>query len=160
VASPSDDSASPSTGSGLTSARTPLKPGTTGGAQPADAPRRTPSKLFAGMKGVNDDLTGGLVDFDAVNKAARPRLLAVLRRMLPEGAPQGAEFVARNPLRTDRRPGSFKINLRTGRWADFATDAKGGDVISLVAYLHQLPQSEAARRLAHLLGLDTSGRAS
>jgi hypothetical protein len=112
------------------------------------------------MKGVNDDLTGGLVDFDAVNKAARPRLLAVLRRMLPEGAPQGAEFVARNPLRTDRRPGSFKINLRTGRWADFATDAKGGDVISLVAYLHQLPQSEAARRLAHLLGLDTSGRAS
>jgi hypothetical protein len=35
----------------------------------------------------------------------------------------------------DQNPGSFSINVRTGRWADFATGDKGGDVISLAAYL-------------------------
>jgi putative DNA primase/helicase len=63
--------------------------------------------------------------------------------------------VALNPTRTDRRLGSFKINIRTGRWADFATGDKGGDPISLVAYLEGVSQAEAARRLARMLGLDT-----
>ena len=40
-----------------------------------------------------------------------------------------------NPTRPDRRAGSFKVNLRTGRWADFATGDKGGDAVSLAAYL-------------------------
>jgi hypothetical protein len=96
--------------------------------------------------------------FDAVNKAAQPHLRVVLRRLLPDGVIRGAEFVALNPPRKDKKLGSFKINLRTGRWADWAADAKGGDVISLVAYLYQRSQIEAALRLAHMLGLDTEGR--
>jgi hypothetical protein len=36
------------------------------------------------------------------------------------------------------RPGSFKVNLRSGRWADFANDQKGGDAISLAAHLYGL----------------------
>ena len=44
-------------------------------------------------------------------------------------------YVALNPTRNDRRPGSFKINIRTGRWCDFATGDRGGDPVSLVAYL-------------------------
>ena len=43
-----------------------------------------------------------------------------------------------NPTRADRRPGSFSVNTRTGRWADFATGDRGGDVVSLAAYLHGL----------------------
>jgi hypothetical protein len=61
-----------------------------------------------------------------------PRLL---ERWLPGGRIEGAEYVARNPKRHDQRPGSFKVNLATGRWADFATGDKGGDPISLAAYL-------------------------
>ena len=41
-------------------------------------------------------------------------------------------------MRSDRRPGSFSVNTRTGRWADFATGDRGGDVVSLAAYLHGL----------------------
>ena len=63
-----------------------------------------------------------------------------------------SEAVVRNPTRNDRGPGSFKINLRSGKWADFATPDKGGDVISLAAYLSGLRQTEAARRLADMLG--------
>ena len=60
---------------------------------------------------------------------------------------------ARNPRRADRNPGSFRINTSTGRWADFATDDNGGDVVSLAAYLADIEQAEAARRLADMLGM-------
>ena len=93
------------------------------------------------------------VDFDRVNRAALGVLPALLARWLPDGRWHGAEYVARNPRRADRRPGSFKVN-RNGRWADWAVDAKGGDVISLAAYLSGLCQVEAARELARLLGIE------
>jgi len=92
------------------------------------------------------------VDFQAVNRAARAILPVLLARWLPDGARCGQEWIARNPTRTDRRLGSFKINLRTGKWADFATGDKGGDVIALAAYLAGIGQAEAARRLADMLG--------
>jgi len=60
--------------------------------------------------------------------------------------------VARNPRRNDRRPGSFKVNLRSGRWADFATGDAGGDLISLRAYLDGIRQGEAARRITREIG--------
>ena len=72
---------------------------------------------------------------------------------MPGGKVQGREWTGRNPRRGDRNPGSFKVNLVTGRWADFASGDKGGDVTSLAAFLHDLSQSEAARRLAEMLGL-------
>jgi len=99
-----------------------------------------------------------MIDFDAINRAALAALPAILRRLLLEGRIVGGEWVALNPTRSDRRPGSFKINLRTGRWADFATGDKGGDPISLVAYLEGVSQGDAARRLARMLGLETGGR--
>jgi hypothetical protein len=43
--------------------------------------------------------------------------------------------------------------LRTGAWGDFATDDRGGDLISLAAHLFRLSQAEAALRLAHMLGV-------
>lgn len=94
------------------------------------------------------------VDFAAIRRAALPSLPALLQRWLSEGRREGHEWVARNPRRDDHRPGSFKINLRTGRWADFATGDKGGDVISLAAFLFSISQAEAARRLAVLLGIN------
>jgi hypothetical protein len=82
-------------------------------------------------------------------------LPAILRRLLPDGRIIGGEYVALNPTRSDRRPGSFKINLRTGRWSDFATGDKGGDPVSLCAYVEGVSQGEAARLLGRMLGLDT-----
>jgi hypothetical protein len=75
----------------------------------------------------------------------------LLARWLPDGRRYGREYVARNPTRADRRAGSFKVNLATGCWADFATGEKGGDAISLAAYVFGLSQAEAARRLAAML---------
>jgi hypothetical protein len=97
------------------------------------------------------------VDFTAVNRAALGRLPDILVRWLPGGRIEGREYVVKNPKRRDQRPGSFKVNLATGRWADFATDNRGGDPISLAAYLAGCSQVEAARRLAVMLGLACNG---
>jgi hypothetical protein len=55
--------------------------------------------------------------------------------------------VARGGQKKVALDSSFRINMRTGRWADFATQDKGGDVISLYAFLNSLRQSDAAYRL-------------
>jgi hypothetical protein len=89
--------------------------------------------------------------------AALGRLPDILARWLPGGRIEGREYVVRNPKRHDHRPGSFKINLDTGRWADFATGDKGGDPISLAAYLAGCSQVEAARKLAAMLGIASNG---
>ena len=87
----------------------------------------------------------GAPDFAAVNAAALSALPALVTRRLPSGRRQGREWVALNPRRVD---------LQTGLWADFVlTDARGGDPVSLAAYLSGKPQADAARALAAMLGL-------
>ena len=95
----------------------------------------------------------GRLDFDTINRAALGSLPALLRRWLPDGRVMGHEYTARNPTRADRRAGSFRINVNSGRWSDFATGDKGGDVVSLAAYLSGTGQAEAARALAEMLGV-------
>lgn len=68
----------------------------------------------------------------------------LVRAWLPKGRLEGREWVVLNPTRTDTKPGSFKINLLTGEWADFATGDSGLDLVSLKAYLDGLSQLEAA----------------
>lgn len=93
------------------------------------------------------------IDFARINSAALGSLPALLARWLPGGRREGCEYVARNPTRSDRRPGSFSVNMRSGRWADFATGDRGGDVISLAAYLSGKSQAEAALALAEMLAV-------
>ena len=47
--------------------------------------------------------------------------------------------------------------MRTGKWADFAIGARGGDPVSLVAYLENVPQPKAARLLGRMLSIDVGG---
>ena len=49
------------------------------------------------------------------------------------------------------------MNTETGKWADFATGAAGGDVVSLAAYLSGIGQADAARALADMLGRQYEG---
>ena len=97
-------------------------------------------------------------DYAAINKAALAAFPAVLNRLLPRGKAIGREIVTLNPRRADRNLGSFKVNRLNGRWCDFATGDKGGDPVSLAAYLADVSQSEAARLLAEMLGVETGGR--
>ncbi len=125
----------------------------TGAPRPSQGPRRHPTTKppkGPSRKGGRAPRAAA-PDFAAVNRAALPRLEALCARWLPGGKRIGAEWTC-GSLRGE--PGrSCKVNLRTGRWADFATGEKGGDLIALVAWLFDISQAEAARRLASLLSI-------
>jgi hypothetical protein len=94
------------------------------------------------------------IAYRRIAEAACANAAAVVHRWLPNGKRVGSEWTALNPRRNDQRLGSFRINLRTGAWADFATGDRGGDLISLAAYLFSLNQAEAALHIARMLGVD------
>lgn len=92
--------------------------------------------------------------FSQVSEAALIRFDNVMAWLgLEGGKHSGPEYLPLNPRRGDHSPGSFSINKTTGKWSDFADDAKGGDLVSLVAYLQGLKQLAAADALADYLGL-------
>jgi|ERR1035437_728569 hypothetical protein len=94
------------------------------------------------------------IAFKRIADAALQHADTIVRRWLPDGRREGSEWVSTNPTRNDHRRGSFKVNLRTGAWSDFATGDRGGDLISLASYLHRISQVEAAKRVAEMLGVD------
>ena len=96
----------------------------------------------------------GRIDFRRINSVAVRNGEAVAQAFLPGGRREGAEWIALNPRRADRRPGSFKVNLATGRGADFATGDRFSDFIGLVAFVQAISQREAALHLAEALGVN------
>lgn len=68
----------------------------------------------------------------------------LLKQWLPGGRVDGAEYVALNPRRNDRKIGSFRTNLKIGRWRDYAMGIGGADAVSLYAYLHTAGDYRAA----------------
>jgi hypothetical protein len=93
------------------------------------------------------------IAYSRIATAALDDAAAIVHQWLPTGKRIGHEWVALNPHRNDRRLGSFRINLRSGRWADFATGDRGHDLISLAAFLFKLSQKEAALQVARMLGI-------
>jgi hypothetical protein len=93
-----------------------------------------------------------LLDFQALQRQMLPHLTTIIPQLLPDGRMRGCEYIARNPKRSDRRLGSFKVNIRTGRWCDFATGDAGGDIISLIAYVQRIGQADAARLVQEMVG--------
>lgn len=99
------------------------------------------------------------IDFAAIKMEAMEYAEQILSEILPDGFIEEGEYVALNPTRDDRNAGSFRINLTNGRWADFATDDKGGDIISVVKYVLGLPyMADAAHKIQQIIaGLKETG---
>ena len=80
---------------------------------------------------------------------AKPIALGLVRTWLPGGYIEGGQWVVKNPTRNDTKAGSFKINLETGKWNDYADPdgAYGHDAVSLYGYLSGLRNYDAAREI-------------
>lgn len=93
------------------------------------------------------------IPFSEIASAALNSIDTLLNHWLPGGKVQSGEYKVTNPLRADSKVGSFSINMRSGKWGDFATtDGAGNDLISLYAYLNGLDQHEAAFEVADQIG--------
>jgi hypothetical protein len=98
------------------------------------------------------------INFQRVKDAARGYEEVLIRRILPHAIKKGAEYVAINPTRYDRNLGSFRINARNLKWEDFSTADKGGDILSLWAYVRQVSQVKAAQEIMQIVqAQETSG---
>lgn len=88
-----------------------------------------------------------MIDFPALAQQLLASAETLVPAWFPQGKRHGHEWCVGSIA---GEPGeSFKINLRTGRWADFADpDVSGGDLISLYARMRGVKQLEAARDLA------------
>ena len=64
---------------------------------------------------------------------------------LPGGRRRGHEWVCGDLAGGEGT--SLSVNLLSGRWADFATSDRGGDLISLYAAIHELTMADAYREL-------------
>ena len=95
------------------------------------------------------------LDFTEINRRAMSHIEDLCRRWLPDGKREGREWRAADPQCADHRPRGLSVNLTTGRWCAY-DGAAGGDPISLAAYLAGCRQSEAARNLASMLGMEVS----
>lgn len=71
---------------------------------------------------------------------------------LPGGRVNGREYVCASLH--GGTGSSLSVNLATGQWADFASEAKGGDLVSLYAAVHDLGMGKAALTVARDEGLE------
>jgi putative DNA primase/helicase len=104
-------------------------------------------------------MTGNNEWFKPVAAAALARFDSVMDILgLAGGKNAGREYLPLNPKRDDHTPGSFSIHRDKGAWMEGATGDKGGDLISLAAYLWDCGNGEAAERLSQHLGVDVPAR--
>lgn len=96
------------------------------------------------------------IDFQKVREESINQIDSLVNQWL-QGERQGHEFLAINPTRSDKKAGSFNINLDTGVWDDFADGSINpklkADPVGLYAYLHNLTWADAARELAIQFGM-------
>ncbi len=76
----------------------------------------------------------------------------LLPSWLPGGKTIGHEYVCAGLSGGEGT--SCSINVRSGQWADFATDERGGDLISLYAAIHGMDMGKAAVNVARDYGLE------
>lgn len=85
-----------------------------------------------------------------LSQALQAQAEAVCNYLLPNGIKRGAEWCVGD---LDGQPGqSLRVNLNTGRWADFATGQTGGDLLDLWAAVQGCTLSEAMGEASRWLG--------
>jgi len=91
-----------------------------------------------------------MANFVLIKQKYRENPIAVLRELVGQGRIEGSDYVALNPRRNDVKLGSFRVDISTGRFHDFATGDRGGSVIDLAMFVYNCGIVEAAQRLEDL----------
>lgn len=108
---------------------------------------KVPNEITVGTEETNEDPVlrakgllvlheaGMSINFELTKELALECVNEILEHFLPDGEQRGHQYVALNPTRNDSTLGSFQVNMDSGLWTDFADDATGGDLISLISYI-------------------------
>jgi hypothetical protein len=85
------------------------------------------------------------LDFNALAQRLLLGSETLVPQWLPGGRRRGHEWVCGDLSGGEGT--SLSVNLLSGRWADFATSDRGGDLVDLYAAIHELTLGEAYREL-------------
>lgn len=89
---------------------------------------------------------------DNLSLKAIPHLQDILFGLFPAGRIEGFEFCI-GDFRGNKGD-SLKINLRTGVWAEFAGNEKGGNIMGVIEHALSIPYAEACVWLEKRLGIE------
>ncbi|MDP9902627.1 VapE domain-containing protein [Variovorax ginsengisoli] len=92
------------------------------------------------------------INFTALAEALLARADELVPLWLPGGVRQINEYVCGSLSGGEGK--SFSVNLKNGRWSDFATGEAGGDLISLYAAVFGLEPGKAVVAVARETGLE------
>lgn len=90
------------------------------------------------------------LDFEGLGRDLVGRARELLPDWLPGGRMVGREYTCGSIH--GEEGDSLKVNVNTGKWADFSSTEKGGDLISLYAAIKNIGQGDAAKDLADWVG--------
>lgn len=92
------------------------------------------------------------IRFQELAAALLDRAHQLVPAWLPGGQRRGHEWVCGSL--SGGSGDSCQVNIQTGRWADFATEDRGGDLVSLYGAIHGLTPGKAALQVAREEGLE------
>ncbi len=91
-----------------------------------------------------------MIDFQSIKQRYSENPQPILRHLVGKGKIEGGDYVALNPKRNDSRLGSFRIDIQTGRFHDFATGDRGGSILDLASFVYDCDLLTAAQKLQEL----------
>ncbi len=92
------------------------------------------------------------INFRALADALLAMADSIVPAWLPGGRFNGHEYVC--ATLSGGEGSSCSVNVRTGQWADFASDEKGGDLVSLYGAIYGMDMGKAAVSVARDYGLE------
>ena len=91
-----------------------------------------------------------MVNFQELKQQYSKCPIEILKRLVGKGKIEGSDYVALNPRRSDKKAGSFRIDIASGKFHDFATGDRGGGIIDLAAFVYDCDLLTAAQKLQQL----------
>ena len=91
-----------------------------------------------------------MVNFEKLKQQYKQYPIETLKRLVGNGKIEGSDYVALNPRRSDKKAGSFRINIASGKFHDFATGDSGSSIIDLTAFVYDCDLLTAAQKLQQL----------
>ncbi len=92
------------------------------------------------------------INFTALAEALLARAAELVNSWLPGGTQRGHEYICGSL--SGGSGDSCAVNLTTGKWADFSTDERGGDLVGLYCAINGLTMGKAAVQVAREEGLE------
>ena len=91
-----------------------------------------------------------MVSFQEIKQQYKQCSIEILKRLVGNGKIEGGDYVALNPRRSDKKAGSFRIDIASGKFHDFATGDRGGSILDLAMFVYNCDLLTAAQKLQQL----------